>query len=1045
MKKILNLIVYKNEAEKNSFLIKKIVENSQKKSTETVIIVKNNKTEIKSFILDALGGQFFEKVKILNFSEFEQKLLKKPEISKLKKIVNAYSIVKKTFADDFLYKEDIVNFLIDEKTEILFKDYFANRKKEGTKLDKKMIMLNKIFLEYKKLLDKKYKKIVLNTFETKVNYIVCLDFFEILDNNNAENLKKIYEKIEEINIFVSFNLKNNSNPELSSLNSFVLKKIKNVNINLLNITKNSSKTGNNLEIINKNLLGFDETTSENKINDIKLTKCKNIKLECEFIAKKIKKMLIENGNKFKNMLVVIDEIEKYKNIITKSFEKYEIPYYLTFKKTLLDENLAKIIICLFDIILSDFDFKMIIKCLETGFFSKKQIELHKIKNYLTKEGMLKSKKIKTDKTLKQAGMYNDLIISLQEFKRTSAEITGDKITKNFFELLEKLKIRTILQEKCEKLTKTGNIKSAEIQTEIWDSLIEILEVMYYELENIDINLKEYKEILVILFKNKIECSKKMNINEVVICSTDDIVKLSPEIVFIVGATRSNCLKKLGNSTIFNINEMKELCNITTCCESFDEIFIKKHLKLLKTYTIATKKMYISWPSTDSSGKKGVPAEIVEKIQKVFPNIKIENEDKQEIWTKRDVLKNFAHEHKNNSLISCDLKNMLKNDDFFSKKVEIIENMHKNEDLNLKNKYMFFLNKEIILTPSQIENYFTCPFKYFCKYVLKLKNNENNQFNSLEYGNLVHYVLEKFFVNNCQNNVVDLEKIDVNNEIKKIIDEFKIKNNSFYVNNSRISYLYHRCATTLEFFIRHISKEINQNVFKPEYFELKISSDGIVNPLVIKYNDCLIKVEGKIDRIDTMNHLGRNFFRIIDYKTGAKKFNLSYNLFGLDMQMIIYSNIVYNNQKNMFPAGILYITVKRPLVNFDKNEEKTNMELAKKTAMQGLILNEESVLAGISSTENSFFSLPNKAKTKKAEYLMNFNDFKTVFKHSENKIKIMVDNLVAGKIAPMPIMQENHTSCEWCQYKSVCKYDKNKFVFVKKISDNNKILSQMEII
>ena len=58
----------------------------------------------------------------------------------------------------------------------------------------------------------------------------------------------------------------------------------------------------------------------------------------------------------------------------------------------------------------------------------------------------------------------------------------------------------------------------------------------------------------------------------------------------------------------------------------------------------------------------------------------------------------------------------------------------------------------------------------------------------------------------------------------------------------------------------------------------------------------VRVEGKVDRVDCYHGSDRDYIRVIDYKTGGKKFDLSEVVQGLNMQTVSYTHLdVYKRQ------------------------------------------------------------------------------------------------------------------------------------------------------
>ena len=72
----------------------------------------------------------------------------------------------------------------------------------------------------------------------------------------------------------------------------------------------------------------------------------------------------------------------------------------------------------------------------------------------------------------------------------------------------------------------------------------------------------------------------------------------------------------------------------------------------------------------------------------------------------------------------------------------------------------------------------------------------------------------------------------------------------------------------------------------------------------------IRVIGTVDRVDAMELGGNTYLRVVDYKTGSKKFDLREVWHGLDCQMLLYLFTLVQNGGALFPnpkiAGVEYL-------------------------------------------------------------------------------------------------------------------------------------------
>ena len=178
----------------------------------------------------------------------------------------------------------------------------------------------------------------------------------------------------------------------------------------------------------------------------------------------------------------------------------------------------------------------------------------------------------------------------------------------------------------------------------------------------------------------------------------------------------------------------------------------------------------------------------------------------------------------------------------------------------------------------------------------------------------------------------------------------------------------------------------------------------------------------------MNKDGEKYIRIVDYKTGAKTFKLSDILYGLNMQMLIYLYALKENGKKTFgdftPAGILYMpaTVKAVSADDSFTAEKIETEIDKNLKMNGLLLDDITVIKGMDKSEKGrYIPVAIKAGVPYSKTsLATLEQFGEIFKKLDMTVISMGNDLFSGKIEASPATG-SADACKYCPYDSVCGY------------------------
>ena len=156
-----------------------------------------------------------------------------------------------------------------------------------------------------------------------------------------------------------------------------------------------------------------------------------------------------------------------------------------------------------------------------------------------------------------------------------------------------------------------------------------------------------------------------------------------------------------------------------------------------------------------------------------------------------------------------------------------------------------------MTQSRIETFVLCHFKYYCDYLLKLRDSKRISFASREIGNLSHAVFERFLKKTRNENISlsTLSDEDIEKAVREIAEKY-IEELNIGKSSKRLEHLFERLERSILVFVKSIVRELAQSDFTPEYFELPIGKgDSDVPPLrfgVGVADDCGRLCDGRLE-------------------------------------------------------------------------------------------------------------------------------------------------------------------------------------------------------
>lgn len=922
----------------------------------------------------------------------------------------------------------------------------------------------------------------LNENKFFTNYTVIVDGFSGFTPQEIKILDHIFEQANDCYItFCSDPLFNEDNEIM--LFSSVYKSIKRVlrtakrrGISIkkpLFLEETHRFNNKNLKIIEEEIFRVSPKSYDIIPKDITIYNATNLYDESEFVCNSIKKLVAEENYKYKDFVVISRVTDTYNGIIETVFKKNEIPYFMDNLENIGEKTLMNLVISAFEIINSNYDSNVIFRYLKTGLVGMRPDEIFMLENYVllwningrdwhkeflfNPNGFSQSFKDEDKNKLKLLNkLREELVKPLISFENNIKQVVnGEDFAKYTYLFLEEIGIQDNIKDMYKSLTDSGEETLADEQIRLWNLLIEVLEQMSLVLKGYKLTSYKFAELLELVINSSEMAFIPQGIDEVTIADADRSRMDSPKVVFVIGAVEGEFPRTPVTTGAFTDAERKVLLGKgLQMYESLEKLIIEEKFIAYTALTAASEKLYVTWPSKGLSGSSKYPSTIVKCIKKIFPNIVIKDElcidDEDKIWSEKSAFEMCAKYWNDNSVFSMTLKKYFYDNDNYKSIMNVLDNPQANKNSSIKNseniKNLFGENMR--LSASQIEKYYLCRFQYFCAYGLRAKERRPAVFDSLEYGSLMHFIMENILSNHSMNEISGLNDEYLSEKIKQILENYiQIKMGGWEGKTYRFRYLFYRLIDTACILIKHMSKEFSQSNFIPSDYELDISDYGDIQPLSVKLpNGNVIEVQGKVDRVDVMKKDHINYIRIIDYKTGSKEFRLSDVIYGLNMQMLIYLAAICKNGSHKYgdivPAGILYMPVTKPIVNDERGIEDFDLDKKKKRKlrMNGLILDDDDVIYGMEKEAKGIF-IPVAVKNgqiSKKDSVANLAQMGKIFKYIESLVVSMADDLYSGEISAKPASGE-YDACEWCPYKSICGHEDGDENLVVEKYDRDKAL------
>lgn len=849
-----------------------------------------------------------------------------------------------------------------------------------------------------------------------------------------------------------------------------------------------------LEWLERNLFRYPYKRYNNgkecEVSDISCHVLKYAEDEIDFVVQKIKRLLVNEGCRYRDIAIVAGSLETYGNIIEHAMKKAGIACFIDQKRGVQSSVLVRAIDALLQIIIKDFSYEDIMDYLKgcLSWTSDSQNDI--LDNYLLATGIRGFKAWNREWNTSYA--YRRMTDESKEFANGIVEnvrlsvienLSGfyEKVAKGkhtvrdyataLVEFFERQHFYEKLMELADDYEENENFDMASEYRQLYDMVIEVLEKLVSIMGDEEMLLKEFKDILDVGFSEARIGVIPPGIDQVMAGDLSRTRISNIKYMFLVGANSSNIPKGSGSGGIISESERNFLVeNEFELAPTARQQVYTEQFYLYLNLTKPSKHLYITYCDSERDGSVNEPSYIISRINKIFPTINVKFEER-----KKNEENAWSDDDGKKYLIAG-----LRNGDFSDKKWQEIYNRYfKSEDdkstLNKILKAAFFkenkssISKKVAksLYPenlrgstSQLERYAACAFSYFMQYGLKLQERQEHSIEAYDIGNIVHDTLDMYTKILLANNMKwqDVDKKEQERIAGECVEKaVSLCKDGIMRDTSRNQYMIKRIHNVVNKTIWAISKQMSQGSFDTIDSELIFETVGKSD----KTDEELIKLVGKIDRLDGFTDGSKDYVRVIDYKTGNKELSLSELYYGLQMQLVIYLKASVDKaaktKKIVVPAGMLYYRIKDPILNERVTTENVEQKTLESLAMNGLVNGDSPMLEGsdknlesndgvyqpdyISSVSN--IETGKKGQIKKSSGITNTDCLNELIDFTEKKVVDMSQEILDGNTSVNPYKtmdSQPKSACMHCAFKSVCRFDSrlygNDYRVFEKLSDDD---------
>lgn len=794
--------------------------------------------------------------------------------------------------------------------------------------------------------------------------------------------------------------------------------------------------------------------------------------EVELVCGEICRLVREEGLRYRDIAVLTGDLPSYSREIVRQFSENGIPFFIDYKKTIMGNPMVELIRAALDAVRKNFSYESMFRYLKTGLAVPVDERLYVLENYVLALGIRGFAKWNApwERTYRGAELINLLELNeLREailaplaglrsiFSDRSADVRAK--TEGLVHFLEELGVEEKLRDMEARFHASGEVSLEKEFGQAYGLVMELFDRITALLGEERISRAEYCDILDAGF-----AEIKVGLIPAVVdqIPVGDITRsrLSHvKALFFVGVNDGVVPCVSGRGGILSEAERNRLKarRVELAPTAREEGFLQRFYLYL-ALTKPSKALYVSFSMASADGKSLRPSSLVGQLLKLFPGMRIETPDVNALaaWSLplglRSVIGGMKkYEEKREDAAFLELFSFFRSSGDYGEELRRLGEavFYSYTDHGIGRTAAKALYSQILCgSVTRMELYASCAYAHFLAYGLELSERPAYELAPADIGNLFHQSIDAYFRRMKEEKrsfraISDEDRARLVGEC--VADVAAEYGNTIMKSSARNRYLERKVRRIMDRTIWALTEQLKKGDFEPGGFEVTFTPADNLRAMKIPISrEEAIHLRGRIDRIDLCEDGDLLYLKIIDYKTGKTKFDLTELYHGLQLQLVVYMDAAVEKvqrerpEKRVIPAGIFYYHIDDPMLDrgetaLDEDDSPDPAGILKKLRMNGLVNGDPAALGhldhrldfgGDGSVDSSVVpvSIKDDAIVMRRSSVAGEERFAALGAFVNQKMRRMGREILDGRVSVSPYKNGMRTACDFCPYHSVCGFD-----------------------
>ena len=825
--------------------------------------------------------------------------------------------------------------------------------------------------------------------------------------------------------------------------------------------------------LEQNLFRYQYEPYTEKQCEIRMFEALSPREEVHQTALYIRKLIREEGLTYRDIAVVIGDLEGYASYVETEFGQLEIPCFLDRTRGIVLNPMIEYIKSVLQLYIRDFSYDTVFHFLRSGMADISREEIDELENYVIRtgargyrtysrlftrrteelQGNAEGSEQAEEKTMERLNRIRQQFMDAVEILHMgSREKAGDYVS-HLYDFLEQNQVQQKLLNYQQQFEKEGDLSRAREYAQIYRLVMDLLDQVYELLGEEEISRQEFADILEAGFGEITVGTIPQNVDRIVVGDMERTRLKQVKVLFFLGVNDGNIPKNASKGGIISDMDREFLIESGTemAPSPRQQMYIQR-LYLYLNMTKPSEQLYLSYAKVNSDGKGIRPSYLIDTVRKLFPQLAVEypqNRSRlEQIEGRQEGARYLAEELR--EYADGTLREEERQDFYLMYRAYEADpegrdrltaaafRRYKESGLSRIVARALY-GRQLENSVSRLETYAACACRHFLQYGLSLQEREEFGFEVSDMGNVYHAVLENFAGKLAESGRTwwDFDENFATQAVKEAVEGYAATyGETVLYSSARNEYAITRMSRILTRTVLTLQQHLKQGSFQPDDYELSFRFAEDLDSIHVDLSEEeKMHLQGRIDRIDVSEDAEHVYVKVIDYKSGNKKFDLAALYYGLQLQLVVYMNAAMELEsrkhpdKEIVPAALLYYHIDDPTIEtpVELTQEQINEEILTKLRMNGVVNSDPAVVERLDRFLQDKSKVIPVEKKKDGSFsarsgILSREELHVVSAYVDTKIRQIGREILDGKIAANPYEKGNEEACTYCAYKKVCGFD-----------------------